>query len=72
MKQTKRQLLTNLLYPCLIFAGLVVLIIIEQGLASPWDRITNALWILGVIAFVFFLCKGFLYLGKYLRMAKKP
>lgn len=65
MKPMKKQLVSNFFYSWLIFMGLIALIVIEQNLTSPWDRITNALWILGVIALIFFMGKCLHNLFKY-------
>ena len=61
----KRKILTDLIIGWLLFIGLIALIIIEQQLASPWNRITNGLWFAGTIAMGFFIIRGAYRLIKY-------
>jgi len=66
----KRKVIKDLVYAWLIFIGMFALIAIEQGLASPWNRITNGLWVLGAVALVFFMGRGLYRLYQYQRSKK--
>lgn len=65
MNILKHQILKDLGISWLLFVGLIFTIVIEGHLSSPWDRITNGLWISGVIVLVFFMGRGFYRLNKY-------
>ena len=69
MKQPllKRQAIFDLALSWIIFMGLFVTIAIEASLEYPWTRITNALWIVGMIALAFFMGRGFYRLTKYIK-----
>ncbi len=69
MKQPslKRQLISDVVFSWIIFAGLFVTIAIEASLEAPWTRITNALWIIEMVTLAFFMGRGFNRLVKYLR-----
>lgn len=67
----KRKIIIDIVISWLLFIGLYLLIVIEQNLESPWDRITNGLWFVGAIALVFFLGRGMSRLVKYQRDKKQ-
>lgn len=70
MTSKKRKVVKDLAYSWLIFIGMIVLIIIEQGLDFPWNRITNGLWVLGAVTLIFFMGRGFYRLFQYQRSRK--
>ena len=67
MTSLKHNMIKNLVSAWVTFLCLIVLIVIESKLESPWVQITNALWIIGAILLVVFMGKGFNYLIKYMR-----
>lgn len=69
---TKRKVINDIVMSWLLFIGLIVIITVEQGLESPWNRITNGLWLIDAIALIFFTSRGFSRLYKYLRENKSP
>lgn len=64
-KFMKRKILIDLGIAWLVFISLFGIIYIEQQIGSPWNRITNGLWIVGAIALVFFLVRGSYRLIRY-------
>jgi hypothetical protein len=61
----KRKILTDIGISWILFISLFGLIILEQQLSSPWDRITNGLWFIGTVAMAFFLGRGMYRLVKF-------
>ena len=63
----KRKAIKDLVYSWLIFIGMFVIIAIERGLDYPWNRITNGIWVLGAVALVFFMGRGFYRLYQFMK-----
>jgi hypothetical protein len=67
MIKIKRKILTDIGISWLLFISLFVVIILEQHLNPPWNRITNGLWFIGMITMTFFLIRGMFRLVKFER-----
>ena len=69
MKQPllKRQVIFDLALSWVIFMGLIVNLAIEASCDYGWTMITNAIWVVGMIALAFFMGRGFYRLAKYIR-----
>ncbi len=66
MNILKRKIIVDLAVSWALFIGLFVIIAVEQNLDYPYNRITNASWVICAVGLVFFVVRGFCRLSKYI------
>jgi len=67
-KRLRNECIHYLALSWIVFIGLFIILAVEAKLEEPWIKVTNSLWFMGVIIFIFLIIKGFNKLYQYWRM----